>query len=95
MDDGDPHPSARAKVLFYVFAPGNNHAPRVLKSSITNFRLALLGNLSGRYATQLTVWNWITGEMLLVCQLLLDNRTLMWTVHLGARHWVLPVCSVC
>ena len=85
MSDGKSHPSARTKVLSHTFAPGNDDTPRVLKSSITSSRLALLGNLSGVYVTQLTVWNWITGEMLLVCQLLLGNRTLMWTAHLGTQ----------
>ena len=64
MNDGEPHPAARTKILSYTFAPGRLY---VLKTSITSSRLALLGEVSGERATQLIVWDWITGEMLLVC----------------------------
>ena len=74
MSDGDPHPSARAKVLSCALALGGLG---VLEMSITSSRLAFLGEaVSSEHKTQLIVWNWITGEQLLVCQLLLGGRTL-------------------
>ena len=72
MSDGEPHPSARAKVLSYTFG-----TRWVLEPSITSSRLALLGSVSRESETQIIVWNWVTGEMLLVCQHFLGDRTLM------------------
>ena len=94
MNDGDPHPSAREKVLSCALALGRLG---VLEMSITNSRLAFLGEaVSREHGTQLIVWNWITGENLLVRQLSLgDGTLLMWAVHLGTRYWVLPVYTVC
>ena len=74
MSDGEPHPAARVPVLSYTFAPGRLYA---LQTLITGSRLALLGEVSGERVTRLIVWNWITGEMLLVRQLPLGDRTLM------------------
>ena len=76
MSDGEPHPAARVPVLSYTFPHDD---PWVLESSITitSSRLALLREVSSERVTQLIVWNWITGEMLLVCQLLPGDRTLM------------------
>ena len=95
MNDGEPHPSARAKALSSTFAPGTDNPPWALEMSITSSRLALLGAVSRGSATQIVVWNWVTGEMLLVRQLLLGDRTLMLAVRLGTRYWALPVCIVC
>ena len=84
MSDGEPHPTARIPVLSYNFAPGD---PWAQGKSITipSSRLALLREVFSELVTQLIVWNWITGEMLLVCQLLLGDHTLMWTIHLGTQ----------
>ena len=98
MSDGEPHPAARTQVLSYTFATRFGGDLWVLESSITSSRLALLGEeATGKFVTQrqLIIWNWITGEMLLVCQLFLGDRTLMWTVHSGNRNLDLPVCTVC
>ena len=67
MSDGKPHPSARAKVLPYTFRILDGDNPWLAELSITSSRLALLGTVPGEFGTELSVWNWITGEMLLVC----------------------------
>ena len=77
MSDGEPHPSARVKVLSYTFALGEAGTCWLLEPSITSSRLALLGGVPSESLVRLVIWNWITGEMLLVCQLFVGNHTLM------------------
>ena len=96
MSNGEPHPTARAHILSYNFAPEiNGGIPWILEPSVKGSRLVLLREMSSEPKTQIVVWNWITGEMLLVRQPLLRDHTLTRTVHLGTRCRVLPICTVC
>ena len=45
--------------------------------SITDSRLIVFGATIDTRATQTVVWDWITGQILLVCRPLLFNSALM------------------
>ena len=85
LNDGEPHPCARVKVLSYTFASGNGVQVEAVKISITGSRLAVLKRVSDIPMTRVVVWDWMTGQILLVRQLYVDRYTLMEIVHLGTR----------
>lgn len=94
MSDGEPHPTARNKILSYTFSPGDGGTADILDKSITTSRLVILRGLSSVDVAQIVVWDWTTGQILLVCRLLVYSSILMRTVRLGVGQPVLPVCEV-
>ena len=65
MSNGEPHPGAQVKVLSYHFTSGGIFA-EILDLSITDSRLAALRRVSDVHAAQAVVWDWTTGQILLV-----------------------------
>ena len=82
LSDGEPHPSARVKVLSYAFADID-----FLEASITGSRLAVLreGQTIPVSVAQVVVWDWMSGQILLVRVPHAHNHPPMWIVHLGIR----------
>ena len=67
MSDGEPHPAAQTQVLSSTFAPAVGDLVDIfLNMSITGSRLALLRGVYGVGITQAVVWDWTTGQILLV-----------------------------
>ena len=77
FNDGEPHPRARVKVLFCTFAPGNGTYVEAVGASVASSRLAVLRKVSDVSVTQVVVWDWVTGQILLVRQLHTDSYVLM------------------
>jgi hypothetical protein len=96
MEDGEPHPSAQTPVLSYTFAEFGSFFNE-WQMSITSSRLALLCVCLDSYfiPAQLIVWDWITGDILLVGLLLFFCSSLMRIVPLGPPSYRLPVCDIC
>ena len=95
MSDGEPHPAAQTKVLSYPFPPAPGDFPDdILGTSITGSRLVLLRGAFQVSIPRAVVWDWTTGQVLLVRRLLEYNPTMMPTIRLGARGQVLPVREV-
>ena len=95
MSDGEPHPAAQTTVLSYTFATGAGCIPDVQDTSITDSRLAVLRGLSHVHTGQIVVWDWTTGQILLVRRLLAFDSTLMRTAHQGAQRRILPLREAC
>ena len=70
LRDGEPHPAAQTAVLSYTFATGDGGLPDVQDMSITDSRLAVLRSFSYIRTGQIVVWDWTTGQILLVRRLL-------------------------
>ena len=85
MSDGEPHPAAQTKVLSSTLAPALGDLVNILDMSITGSRLALLRGTFGVGITQVVVWDWTTGQTLLVRRLLVYSPTMMRTIRLGTR----------
>lgn len=88
LSDGEPHPSARVKVLSYAFAHTD-----FLEASITGSRLAVLRGDLWTLTAQVVVWDWITGQIVLVRVPHVRSHPLMQAVYLGTRGQTLPVCD--
>ena len=95
LNGGEPHPAAQIETLTYTFAPRDADPSGVLEASITDSRLAFLRGIPNISVTQVVVWDWTTGQILLVRRLFVCSHTLVLTVSLGARERVLPVCEFC
>lgn len=65
MSNGEPHPNAQTQVLSYYFTSGGVFA-EILDLSITDTRLAALRRVSDVHTAQAVVWDWTTGQILLV-----------------------------
>ena len=67
LDDGEPHPSARTAVLSFAFElHPSRRRTGTGNLSITSSRLAFFCSHSGPTKTKVIVWDWTTGEILLV-----------------------------
>jgi len=66
MSDGEPHPAAQAAVLFYTFVPGGESFTETIDLSITSSRVALMRGISFENIGQVTIWDWTTGQILMV-----------------------------
>ena len=95
MSDGEPHPAARTAILSYTFPTGDGGMPDVQDTSITGSRLAVFRGLSNIRTGQIVVWDWTTGQILLVCQLLVFNPSLIRTAYQGAQGRILPLREAC
>ena len=93
MDDREPRPTAKTRALSYTFAPENGSPINILEMSITGCRLAVLRGASDEHIAQVVVWDWITGQILLVYRLLIHGLTLVLIVRSGARERILPLCE--
>ena len=62
----EPHPHARVKVLSYTLAPENGTHVEAVGASVTGSRLAVLRKVSDISATQVVVWDWVTGQILVI-----------------------------
>lgn len=76
--DGKPHPSAQTPVLFLTCEPGSSDDHWNI--SISGSRLAFFSVWFG-YKTQLVVWDWQAGEILLVCSISLFSFPLIQIVR--------------
>lgn len=87
LSGGEPHPSARTADLCYDYFPEycNSAEDCEMSLSITSSRIAFFCTLSGTpYITgKLIVWDWTTGDILVVRCVFLSRHPLMWTVFLG------------
>ena len=77
MTDGAPHPAAQIMDLSYTFVPGYEDLFGGLDMSITGSRLAVLRWDSRIRAIQVVVWDWTTGQILLVRRSLVFDSALM------------------
>ena len=95
MSNGEPHPAAQTKVLSSTSAPAVGGLVGIyLNMSITGSRLALLRAPYGVGIATVVVWDWTTGQILLVRRLLVYSPTIMRTIRLGAQGQGLPVREV-
>lgn len=65
LNNGSPHPSARTGVLLYTFEVSAGRHP-ILDMSITGSKLAIFSGSSSAPTTELVVWDWTTGQVMLV-----------------------------
>ena len=66
LSEVEPHPRARVKVPSYTFAPGNGTHVEALGASVAGSRLAVLRKVSDISATQVVIWDWVTGQILAI-----------------------------
>jgi len=66
MSDGEPHPAAQTAVLSYIFALDSEPFTKTIDISITSSRLALMRGIYSENRGQVAVWDWTTGQILLV-----------------------------
>ena len=64
LNNGRPHPSAPLEAL-------------AVETSITGTGLAVLRRVSDTSATQVVVWDWVTGQISLVRRSCVDSYALM------------------
>jgi len=76
LGDGGPHPAAQTAVLSYTFAPADNVPINLLDMSISGFRLAVLRGTAD-ITSYVVVWDWTTGQTLLVSRLFMYSPTVM------------------
>ena len=96
LNDGEPHPSAQTPVLSCTLEPEISHHSDHWQMSITSSRLVFLRTFLGALTAtaQLTVWDWTTGEVLLVHPIFLSRFLPMRIVLLAPQEQELPICDI-
>jgi hypothetical protein len=87
LDDGESHPSAQSPGLSYTFGELGSYF-NDWQMSITSSRLALLCICidSDFFPAQLIVWDWTTGDILLVGCMFLSWSSLMQIISQDIEH---------